>query len=173
MTSAETRLPKQGNRRRYNFLTDIARNRFSYLLILPAILYVLIFSYCSYPYMIIAFKNFNYKLGVWASPWVGFKNFTFFLKSTNAPTVIRNTLVLNILFIITGTVASLIISIFLNELRSRAFVRVSQTMMLFPHYLSWVVVSYILLAIFFNKNGLANQIIQAFGGKGISWYAKA
>ena len=100
-------------KKRYTFFTDIRRNRFSYLLILPALLYVLVFSYLSYPYMIIAFKNFNYKLGVFGSEWCGFKNFEFFLKSTNAPTVIRNTLVLNILFIVTGTLTSLVLAILL------------------------------------------------------------
>ena len=160
-------------KKRYTFFTDVRRNRFSYLLILPALLYVLVFSYLSYPYMIIAFKNFNYKLGVFGSEWCGFKNFEFFLKSTNAPTVIRNTLVLNLLFIVTGTLTSLVLAILLNELRSRVFVRTAQTMMLFPHYISWVVVSYILLAIFSNKNGLANQLLNALGMKSVSWYTKA
>ena len=123
--------------------------------------------------MIIAFKHFNYKLGVFGSEWCGFKNFEFFLKSTNAPTVIRNTLVLNLLFIVTGTLTSLVLAILLNELRSRVFVRTAQTMMLFPHYISWVVVSYILLAIFSNKNGLANQLLNALGMKSVSWYTKA
>ena len=157
-------------KKRTGFISDIRKNKFSYILVLPALLYVIIFSYCSYPYMIIAFKDFNYKLGVWGSKWVGFSNFEFFLRSTNAPTVIRNTLVLNLLFIVTGTVASLLIAIVLNELHSRKFVRVSQTIMLFPHYLSWVVVSYILLALFSNKNGLMNQIIGLFGGKPVAWY---
>lgn len=160
-------------KKHYTFFTDIRRNRFSYLLILPALLYVLVFSYLSYPYMIIAFKHFNYKLGVFGSEWCGFKNFEFFLKSTNAPTVIRNTLVLNLLFIVTGTLTSLVLAILLNELRSRVFVRTAQTMMLFPHYISWVVVSYILLAIFSNKNGLANQLLNALGMKSVSWYTKA
>lgn len=100
-------------KRHYNFFADVRRNRFSYLLILPALLYVLVFSYLSYPYMVIAFKKFNYKLGVFGSEWCGFKNFEFFLRSTNAPTVIRNTLVLNILFIVTGTLTSLVLAIVL------------------------------------------------------------
>ncbi|MDD3336806.1 MAG: ABC transporter permease subunit [Eubacteriales bacterium] len=165
--------PQQMNGKyKWGIFSDIARNRFSYLLLLPAVAYVFIFSYCTYPYMIIAFKNFNYQLGVWGSEWCGTANFDFFLHSTNAMRVIRNTLVLNLLFILVGTAMSLFLAILLNELRSKTFVKTTQTFMLFPHYLSWVVVGYILLAIFSNKNGLANQIVTLFGGKSISWYTK-
>ena len=160
-------------KKRYTFFTDVRRNRFSYLLILPALLYVLVFSYLSYPYMIIAFKNFNYKLGVFGSEWCGFKNFEFFLKSTNAPTVIRNTLVLNILFIVTGTLTSLVLAILLNELRSRVFVRTAQTMMLFPHYISWVVVSYFVFAFLNTDYGTLNRVIMFFGGEPHRWYSEA
>ena len=160
-------------KKRYTFFTDIRRNRFSYLLILPALLYVLVFSYLSYPYMIIAFKHFNYKLGVFGSEWCGFKNFEFFLKSTNAPTVIRNTLVLNLLFIVTGTLTSLVLAILLNELRSRVFVRTAQTMMLFPHYISWVVVSYFVFAFLNTDYGTLNRVIMFFGGEPHRWYSEA
>ena len=158
---------------KHSFLSDIRHNPFSYLLILPAALYVLIFGYMTYPYMIIAFKKFNYQLGIWGSQWVGLDNFTFFFKSTVAARVIWNTLYLNILFIITGTLMSLALAIMLNEIRSRSFVRVSQTFMLLPYYLSWVVIAYMLQAVFSNKNGLMNNILTLFGQKRISWYTRA
>lgn len=156
-----------------SFFSDVRRNPFSYLLLLPAMAYVFIFGYMTYPYIVIAFKKFNYQLGPWASPWVGLDNFTFFFKSSVAARVIWNTLYLNILFILTGTIMSLLLAVMLNEIRSKAFVRTTQTMMLLPYYLSWVVVSYMLMAVFSNKNGMANLILKFFGAKGIAWYTRA
>ena len=156
-----------------SFFSDVRRNPFSYLLLLPAMAYVFIFGYMTYPYIVIAFKKFNYQLGPWASPWVGLDNFSFFFKSSVAARVIWNTLYLNILFILTGTIMSLLLAVMLNEIRSKAFVRTTQTMMLLPYYLSWVVVSYMLMAVFSNKNGMANLILKFFGAKGIAWYTRA
>ena len=150
-------------KKRYTFFTDIRRNRFSYLLILPALLYVLVFSYLSYPYMIIAFKHFNYKLGVFGSEWCGFKNFEFFLKSTNAPTVIRNTLVLNLLFIVTGTLTSLVLAILLNELRSSRMRKLVQVSTYLPHFLSWVVIAGIFINILSPTGGILNDFRALFG----------
>lgn len=160
-------------RSRRGLIGDIARNPFSYLLLLPAMAYVLLFGYLTYPYMVIAFQDFNYQLGVFGSPFVGFKNFEFFLRSTNAVRVTFNTLYLNFLFIITGTAVSLLLALMFNEIRSKAFIRVSQTVMLFPYYLSWVVISYMLLAFFSNKNGMMNIILKSVGMKGIPWYTRA
>ena len=159
--------------KKYTFFTDIRRNPFSYALLLPAMAFVFIFGYLTYPYMIIAFKKFNYQLGVWGSPWIGLENFSFFFKTTVAGRVIWNTLFLNILFILTGTLMSVALAIMLNEIRSKYFVRVSQTFMLLPYYLSWVVIAYMLQAVFSNKNGLMNNILTAFGQKRISWYTRA
>ena len=167
-------LLKSGSKtRKSSLIKDIRQNPFSYLLMLPAMLFVLIFGYMTYPYMIIAFKKFNYQLGLWGSPWNGIDNFTFFFKSTMASRIIWNTLYLNILFIATGTLMSVALAIMLNEIRSRTYVRVSQTFMLLPYYLSWVVIAYMLQAVFSNKNGLMNNVLVMFGQKKISWYTRA
>ena len=167
-------LLKSGSKtKKSSLIKDIRQNPFSYLLMLPAMLFVLIFGYMTYPYMIIAFKKFNYQLGLWGSPWNGIDNFTFFFKSTMASRIIWNTLYLNILFITTGTLMSVALAIMLNEIRSRTYVRVSQTFMLLPYYLSWVVIAYMLQAVFSNKNGLMNNVLVMFGQKKISWYTRA
>lgn len=151
---------------------DVRRNPFSYLLMLPAVAYAFLFGYMTYPYMIIAFKDFNYAQGVWGSAYVGLKNFTFFLKSVNAARVTYNTLFLNLMFILTGTAMALLLALVLNELRGARFKKISQSIMLFPDYLSWVVISYMLVAIFSNKNGLANNLLASLGNKPISWYTR-
>jgi putative aldouronate transport system permease protein len=140
--------------------------------LLPAALYTFIYGYCSYPYIIIAFKRFNYRLGVFGSPFNGLKNFEFFFKSNAAAVVIGNTLYLNFLFLVFTTLFSLALAVMLNELRQRNFKRVSQSLMLFPHYLSWVVIGYMIYGIFSQEYGILNKMIQGFGGTPVSWYAK-
>jgi putative aldouronate transport system permease protein len=146
---------------------------YRYLLLLPAALYTFIYGYCSYPYIIIAFKKFNYRLGVFGSPFNGLQNFEFFLKSNAAATVISNTIYLNFLFLIFTTLFSLILAIMLNEVRRMTFKRVTQSLMLFPHYLSWVVIGYMIYGFFSMEYGLINKMIEFFGGDPVNWYANA
>lgn len=159
-------------RRKDNMIHDIAKNKFSYLIAFPAILYVFIFSYCSYPYMLIAFQQYDYRTGIFNSKWVGLKNFEFFFKSNYAFTVTWNTIYLNLLFIITGTIVSVLLALLLNELRSKWFIKTAQSSMLFPNYISWVVVSYILYSFFSTEYGLINSILNTFGIDSVNWYIK-
>lgn len=160
------------------FFRDVARNKFSYLIALPAIIYVFIFNYLSYPYMALAFQRYDYKnssiFGIlFHGDWCGFDNFKFFFTSQNAFRVTFNTLFLNTLFILTGTLMSLVLALMLNELRCRWFVKVTQSIMLFPNYISWVMVSYILLSLFSTEYGLVNQFLRSVGLEGVNWYTDA
>lgn len=160
------------------FFRDVARNKFSYLIALPAIIYVFIFNYLSYPYMALAFQRYDYKnssiFGIlFHGDWCGFDNFKFFFTSQNAFRVTFNTLFLNTLFILTGTLMSLVLALMLNELRCRWFVKVTQSIMLFPNYISWVMVSYILLSLFSTEYGLVNQFLRSVGLEGVNWYTNA
>jgi putative aldouronate transport system permease protein len=155
------------------FINDIATHPFRYLLLLPAAVYTFIYGYCSYPYIIIAFKRFNYRLGVFGSPFNGLRNFSFFFKSNAAVTVIGNTLKLNLLFLVFTTFFSVVLAIMLNEIRSRIYKRVTQSIMLFPHYLSWVVVGYMIYGFFSMEYGIFNKVIEYFGGAPVNWFAQA
>jgi putative aldouronate transport system permease protein len=155
------------------FVHDIVTHPYRYLLLLPAALYTFVYGYCSYPYMIIAFKRFNYQLGVFGSPFNGLRNFEFFLRSNSAFTVIWNTLYLNLLFLAFTTICSVALAIMLNEVAHRQFKRASQSLMLFPHYLSWVVIGYMIYGFFSMEYGILNKVIQAFGGAPINWYSQA
>ena len=143
------------SKKRVNPFKELWTNKFLYLLALPAVVYTFIFYYLTLPYIVIAFEKFNYKTGIW-SPFVGLKNFEYFFKSSWAWTVTRNTLVINILFLIVGTVCSVVLAIVLNEVKAKKFLKVSQSMMLFPYFISWVIVSYMLQGILGTETGLLN-----------------
>lgn len=156
--------------RRVNPIKELWRNKFLYLLVLPAALYTFIFSYMSLPYIAIAFEKFNYKTGI-ASPFVGLKNFEYFFQSSWAWTITRNTLVINVLFLIVGTICAVALAIVLNEVHAKRFLKTAQSFMLFPYFISWVIVSYMLQGILGTDNGLFNNIIVSLGGSKINFYS--
>ena len=162
-------------RKKDGFFHDIAKNKFSYLIALPAIIYVFFFNYLAYPYMLIAFQRFDYRnnsiIGIlFRGNWVGIDNFKFFFTSQNAFRVTWNTIYLNSLFIVTGTLMAVLLAILLNELRCKWFIKTTQSIMLFPSYISWIMVSYILMSLFSTQYGLVNTILKAIGLEPVNWY---
>jgi len=159
--------------KRYTIFRDIKRNPYSYLLVLPAFVYVFIFGYLTLPYILMAFQNYNFRDGLLGSEFVGLRNFEFFFRSHRAWLVTFNTVYLNSLFIITGTIASVVLALMLNEVRSRKFLRPAQSVLLFPHFLSWVIVSYVVFALLSSQYGWLNSIIIGFGGDPLFIYSRA
>ena len=151
-------------RRRVNPIKELWRNTFLYFLALPAMVYTFIFSYLSLPYIAIAFEKFNYKTGIF-SQFVGLKNFEYFFKSSWAWTITRNTLII-------GTVCAVALAIILNEVSAKGFLKASQSAMLFPYFISWVIVSYMLQGILGTENGLINNIIVSMGGERVNFYSQ-
>lgn len=151
---------------------DIMKNPVSYLMLLPAALYSLIFGYCTIPYMVIAFQKYSYKKGITGSEWVGLKNFEFFFKSNDAARVIANTIRLNLLFILFTTVSAVALAIMVNEVRQKRFKKIVQSCYLLPYFLSWVIVSYILNALIGNKYGIVNSFLQVLGIGKINFYVQ-
>lgn len=164
--------------KRIGLLQDMRMNKFSYLIALPSVAYVIAFSYLAYPYVVIAFQRFNYRnstlLRIFThGDWVGLKNFQFFFASQNASLVTYNTIYLNLLFIASGTLISVLLALLLNELRGVWFKKISQAIMLFPNYISWIVVSYILLSLFSTQYGIVNKLLAGIGMPTKNWYTDA
>lgn len=155
------------------FLADVRTNFFSYLLALPAILFTLIFGYCTIPYMIIAFQKYNFRKGLFGSEFVGFKNFEFFFKSNDIVQVIVNTIKLNFLFIGFTTLLALVISVLLNELSQNWMRKFFQSSFLFPYFMSWVVISYMLYSLLSYDHGLINNVLEWAGLKPLSFYTES
>lgn len=158
-------------RRRIKF----SSNKQLILLALPGLIWFLIFSYVPLIGNIIAFKDFKIHEGGFInsliqSDWVGFKNFQFLFASSETGVILRNTILYNLTFIILGTVVPIIVSIALFELWSKRASKTYQSIMFFPYFLSWVVVSYFLLAFLDPTKGLINKFIQSNGGSSINFY---
>ncbi|NGP44905.1 sugar ABC transporter permease [Bacillaceae bacterium SIJ1] len=136
---------------------------------LPAVIYTFVFAYLPLIFLIVAFKDFRYDKGLWGSEWVGFENFEFFFTSQTAFTITRNTILYNLTFIILTTVIAVAIAVLMNEVRKK-WIKVHQTILFLPYFLSWVVVGYIAQSFLDYDNGLINQLLADFGFDPIRWY---
>lgn len=139
------------------------------LLALPSVIVIFIFNYIPLYGLVLPFKNFNVVDGVLKSPWAGLKNFEFLIKSDSILIAIRNTLLYNGTFIILGTAVAILIALLLYELGSKS-VKVYQTGLLIPYFISWVVASYVFNALFDMEGGVINSFLKSMGKEGIMWY---
>lgn len=152
------------------FLKRLYKYRFYLLMLAPAVIHTLIFSYYPMTGVVMAFKKYNYAGGIWGSPWNGLKNFQFFFKSGQAGTVIRNTVLYNIAFILVGTITQIAVAVSLTELKSKSFRKVSQSMMFLPYFISWVIVGVMAFNIFSSDFGFINRILVALGFEKFPFY---
>ena len=149
---------------------DVVKNRWVYLLLLPSLIFMIIFAYLPMIGIVIAFEDYDPILGFFKSHWIGLENFKFFFSSSNWMLVTLNTLYLNALFIITGTVGSLIIAIIMSEIKNKWFTRVTQTLMTLPNFVSWATIALFSVA-FFSADGIINQAVTGAGGSRIPFYS--
>lgn len=148
----------------YRMRKDWIRNRSLYLLVIPVVVFYLMFHYKPMYGAIIAFKDYTPALGVAKSPWVGFANFTRFFKSVYFTRLIKNTILLSVYNLIFGFPAPIILALLLNEVRNKHFKSITQTITYLPHFISLIVVTG-MLTNFCMTTGLFNDIIALFGGE--------
>jgi putative aldouronate transport system permease protein len=139
------------------------RDRFLYLLILPGVLFFIIYKYIPMLGLVIAFQNYSPFLGFTGSEWIGFKHFAKLFEEAEVVRVLWNTLYLSFLQIVFSFPAPILLAILLNEVRSQLYKRIIQSIVYLPHFLSWVIVVGIFM-IFLRTHGFINSFLQvAFG----------
>jgi len=143
---------------------DLILNRYVHMMAIPVLAYFIVFRYFPMYGVTIAFKNFNPRLGILGSRWVGFQHFMNFFSSVWFWRVITNTLAINFLGLIFGFPAPLILALLINEVRNKFFKRTVQTITYMPYFISMVVVAGMIIT-FTAKQGLINDIIEFFGGE--------
>lgn len=142
-----------------------------YLMLVPGAVYLFINNYIPMSGIVVAFKQYNIRDGLYKSPNIGFKNFEFLFKTNDAWLMIRNTLLYNLAFIVIGTVLAIAVAILLNEIKNKMAKQTYQTLILIPFLISMVVVSYLAFAFLSTGNGfLNNTVLPALGIDPISWY---
>lgn len=144
-----------------------------YLMMLPALIYLFINNYLPMSGLVLAFEKYNVKDGIWGSQFVGFKNFTFLLKSNDLPILFRNTLGYNLCFILINLVLGVTLAILITEITNLKFRKAAQSSILFPFVVSIVIVSYMVRAFLDPEAGLLNHLLVSMGHQKVAWYDTA
>lgn len=157
MTKQKTPTLKKGSR-----VKELFKNRYLYLLMLPAIIYLILIDYRVMYGILLAFKNFNARLGIMGSPWVGLEHFKNMFSDSYFRYVLLNTIYISFGRIIFTFPFAIIIALAFNEIKQRHLKKTLQTVYTFPHFLSWVIVSGVIIN-FLGYTGPVNAVAEALG----------
>lgn len=150
-------------KKKENLLKYFISNRYLYLLMLPGVIYLIIFKYAPMYGVIIAFKDFSFAKGIIGSPFNNFENFKTLFSSQDFYRILFNSVYLSIVKIIFAFPIPIIFAIMLNEVGNKKFKRITQTIMYLPHFISWVVIGGIVVIFMSADGGLINEIIKKLG----------
>ena len=145
-------------------LRHINRDKYLYLMIIPGLLFFIIFKYVPMYGITIAFKDYRISRGVFGSAWVGWKHFAKFFSSPDFSRVMINTIILSLYKLMIGFPIPILFAILLNELHNIAFKRTVQTIAYLPHFISWVVIGNLVLMLLSPKTGLVSAMINSLTG---------
>lgn len=154
-------------------MVRIRKDRNYLLMLLPGIIYYILFKYVPMFGILIAFKNYNIFTGFWESDWVGLKYFKLFINNPNALVIIRNTIILGIYKLVFGFPAPILLALLMNEIHNRLFKRVVQTISYLPHFVSTVIVTGMVALFLSPINGIVNQFLGWFGVEAIAFLQEA
>jgi len=158
---------------RFRLQKSFGKNYDLYLLLLPVILYFVIFKYAPMYGVQIAFKDFIATRGIWGSPWVGLEHFKRFFNSYYFYRLLSNTLGISLYALILGFPAPILLALMINEVKSKRFKKIVQTVTYAPHFLSTVVVVSMLISFLSPRNGVLNKLLELFGQEPIYFMAEA
>lgn len=160
MTDSETKYKR--------FWKSIYKNRMFYVLLLPVIVYYLIFKYGPIFGIVVAFEDFKPRAGIFGSAWVGLKHFRALITSADFEMVFRNTLIVSALKILFGFPAPIILALLINEVNNRHYKKVVQTICYMPHFLSWVIVAELVTSML-SLDGPVNWFTGLFGAEPVQF----
>ena len=159
---------QQGKQKKHN--KSFTRYLPLYLMALPGLLYMFVNNYMPLPGLVLAFKKFNAKKGIYKSPFVGMKNFKYLFATKDAFVITRNTILYNAIFIIVNTILAIFVAILLAELNSK-MKKAYQSAILLPYMISMVIVSYLVFGFLSTENGFFNNsILRPLGKDPVAWY---
>ncbi len=158
--------------RKGSLLAELSKNKLMFMMIIPALVFFIIFSYLPMAGLVLAFKDYNFRDGIFGSPWVWFKNFKFLFIAGSFGGVLRNTVLYNLAFMITCNIAQVLFAIFISEIAFRAFKRVCQTLSFLPFFVSFVLVGVFAYNFFNYEYGSINLLLRSMNVEPVNFYAE-
>lgn len=143
-------------------IREIRKNRITYLLLLPGLIWFAVFAYLPMGGLTLAFKEYHAKLGIWGSPWIGLENFKYLFRDPAFIESVWRTLAINFGKLIVSFPVPILLALFFNELRMPRYGKALQIVYTFPYFLSWIITSGIIINLLSNS-GLLNNILEIFG----------
>ncbi|WP_438444408.1 ABC transporter permease [Gorillibacterium sp. sgz5001074] len=154
-------------------LRDMTRDKWLYLMLLPGVLYFIIFKYVPMYGVSMAFQDYKPYTGFLGSPWVGFKHFERFFSEPQFGMLFRNTVILAVYNLVFFFPLPIVLSLMLNEVRRAKFKSFIQTLIYIPHFVSWVVVVGIFYILLTTESGVLNELLNHITGKKIAFLLEA
>lgn len=149
---------------RKQLIRRIKKNKLLLVMLIPGLVYFVLFCYVPMYGVLMAFQNYKLKLGIWGSEFVGLEHFKRLFSDPYFFTVLKNTLVISLLKLVFSFPAPILFALLLNELRAKKFKKLVQTVSYLPNFISWVVLSGIFISLF-SLDGAVNYIIRLFGAE--------
>lgn len=172
-TSART-TPQRRNATQWQLMTASFRRHWQlYLLIIPPLLYFIIFKYVPMVNAVIAFKDYNVVRGIWGSPWAGFKHFRLFFDNPQFLTLVKNTFFLSVYSLAVSFPIPILLALALNEIRNGFFKRLVQLVTYAPYFISTVVMVSMIYLVFGARLGIANRLLELIGVESINFLGRA
>ena len=151
---------------------NFKKNWFFYLLPLPGLIYMILFNYAPLAGLYMVFERYTYAGGLFGSEFVGLENFrAFFQNSQLVLRALRNTVVLNVLNLVVGTIADVAFAIVMAEILNKGYKKIVQSVTMFPNFISWIVVGALSISLFHEQNGLFNRMLTSLGADPVAWYS--
>jgi putative aldouronate transport system permease protein len=154
-----------------NIAHEIKKKRVLFLMLLPALLFFIVFCYIPMPGAYVAFVDYNINKGIFGSEFIGLKNFEFLVKTGALWNITKNTLLYNIAFLTIGNMVQIILAIMLSEIGSKWFKKVSQSIILLPYFISMVIVGFFAYNLFNYDHGFINSFLHTLGFESHDFYS--
>ena len=136
-----------------------------HLMMVPGVILVFLFNYIPLAGIVMAFEKFSPKKGVFGSPWVGFDNFRYLLNIPDIGKIVYNTFFISGMKLILGVIIPAVLAVLISEITAKRFKKIVQSIVYFPHFLSWVILSSIFIDVLSPSSGIVNSLIKAIGLK--------
>lgn len=165
-------LKTRGKKKKHYFLQDLKRNWLLWLMLVPMFAYFIINSYLPMVGIYFAFTDYNFKDGLFGSPFIGLKNFEYLWASNTLGRLTINTILYNIAFIVLGNVLQIFMAILISQLAGKWFKKITQTMMFMPYFVSYVILSVVVYNFLNYEYGWINHFLQSIGVEPVNFYGE-
>ncbi|MFV0402019.1 MAG: ABC transporter permease [Oscillospiraceae bacterium] len=156
---------------KHGFLYELKKNKTLFAMAAPMVILAIMLLYLPMSGLILAFKNYRFDLGVFGSPWNGLENFRFLFASGDGWRITRNTILYNLVNLITSQFLAIIAAIVISEMVGKMYKRVTQSIIFLPYFISWVIVGTFVFNIFNYETGVLNNLRGSFGLDPINVYS--